>query len=127
VDSNLDGSTDRAHSLGRSGRLDPNRPRNDVLQRWFEPTAFAIPATGQDGNAGRFVLDTPGYTRLDLGIFRDFKPREALTLQFRCEMTNAFNLVNLSGPASDLNNVRVGQISGAGAMRRAQLGLRLVF
>jgi hypothetical protein len=42
-------------------------------------------------------------------------------------MTNAFNLVNLSGPASDLNNVRVGQISGAGAMRRAQLGLRLVF
>ncbi|MEK7406737.1 MAG: TonB-dependent receptor [Acidobacteriota bacterium] len=127
VDSNLDGSSDRAHSLGRSGRLDPNRPRNEVLQLWFDPTAFATPATGEDGNAGRFVLDTPGYTRLDLGIFRDFRLREALTLQFRCEMTNAFNVVNLSGPASDLNNVRVGQISGAGAMRRAQLGLRLIF
>jgi hypothetical protein len=64
---------------------------------------------------------------VDLSIFRDFKIREAIILQFRGEMTNAFNFVNLSSPVSTLTSGNFGQLTSAGAMRQSQLGLRLTF
>jgi hypothetical protein len=53
---------------------------------------------GTDGTAGRNIIDEPGRKVFDIGIFRDFRMTERLTMQFRGEMTNAFNIVNLSAP-----------------------------
>ncbi len=126
-DNNLDGNnTDRPNLVGNP-RLDPNRPRSETTARWFNPSAFTPNGTGQDGNAGRNIMDGPGSKNADLGIFRDFKIRESLQLQFRAELTNAFNLVNLSSPTSSLNSSAVGTIRTARAMRQAQLGMRLFF
>lgn len=127
TDRNLDGNTnDRANLIGNP-RLDPNRPRSETTAMWFDPAAFAITPLGQDGTSGRNILDAPGRRNVDVAVFRDFSIHERFTLQFRTEMTNAFNLVNLSGPTSGLNSSAVGQIRTAGGMREVQMGLRLRF
>lgn len=127
TDRNLDGdSGDRADLVGNP-RLDPNRSRSEVIAMWFNPAAFAVTPIGKDGTSGRNILDQPGMRNVALAIFRDFGLRETATLQFRAEMTNAFNLVNLNGPTSSLNSSAVGQIRSAGGMREVQLGLRLKF
>jgi len=126
-DRNLDGvNNDRANLIGNA-RLDPNRARSQVSAAWFDAAAFAVPALGQDGTAGRNIVDGPGSKNLDLGLFRDFKVREALTLQFRCEVTNFFNLVNLSAPNTVRSSTAFGTITAASPMRQVQLGLRLAF
>jgi hypothetical protein len=127
TDRNLDGQNNDRGNLVGDPRLDPNRSRNDVSSRWFDPSAFIPAPLGQDGNSGRNILDGPGIRNVDLALFRDFAIREGMKLQFRGEMTNAFNLVNLSNPNAALNSPIVGTIRGARGMRETQLGLRLTF
>lgn len=126
-DNNLDGNNnDRANVIGNPN-LDPNRPRSATTAMWFDTAAFSPNGVGQDGNAGRNILDAPGLKNIDIGIFRNFKLRESMELQFRGEISNALNLVNLSAPASNLNSSAFGTIRTARAMREVQLGLRLAF
>ncbi len=126
-DTNLDGSsTDRGNLVGVP-YLDPNRSRSDVSNAWFNTAAFAKPATGADGTSGRNILDGPGQKLVDLGLFRQFQVREGLRLEFRAELTNAFNIVNLSQPNSNMNSSGFGTIRTANQMRQTQFGLRLSF
>jgi hypothetical protein len=107
--------------------LDPNRSRAAVTSAWFNKDAFKAPIAGADGNSSRNLLDAPGDKRLDLGLFRQFRLRESLRLEFRAELTNALNLVNLNGPNTSLNSASLGTITSAGGMRQSQVGLRLTF
>jgi len=66
-------------------------------------------------------------TSVDASLFRQFRLRESMKLEVRAEVTNALNLVNLSGPTVNLNSASFGQITSAAAMRQAQLGLRLAW
>lgn len=127
-DRNLDGfSTDRADLIG-DPVLDSGRPREELIEQWFSTAAFAQPALGQDGTAGRSILDGPGYRNVDLGVFRDIGFGGRTSLQFRVEMTNVFNMVNLQSPGTALNApATFGKIRSARDMRRIQLGARLSF
>jgi hypothetical protein len=128
-DRNFDGNTnDRADIIG-DPFLDPNRPRNEVVDQWFNPAAFtSVTQASRNfaGTAGRGILDGPGLMNFDLGLFREFRFDEKRRLQFRCEATNGFNLVNLSNPGTGANNAATfGRITTARPMRQVQLGLRL--
>jgi hypothetical protein len=130
-DRNFDGnSTDRADLVGNPF-LDPNRPRSQVVSEWFNPAAFSSVTQASnsfDGTAGRGIVDGPGSKNVDMGIYRDFHVTEKNTLMFRMEMTNAFNLVNLSNPQTSASNTTtIGHITTANAMRQVQFGLRLRF
>ncbi len=105
-----------------SGEID-----NPTAQKWFDTSAFKTPAKGQMGNAGRGILSGPGAALVDLGIFKNFRVREDWRLQFRAEMFNAFNRVNLANPGTDIDSGTAGQIFSAGAARRMQFALRLDF
>src|SRR5207253_11365676 len=64
-DRNFDGLTnDRADLVG-DPTLDSGRPRSEVIEQWFNVLAFAQPAVGADGTAGRSILDGPGYRNVD--------------------------------------------------------------
>jgi len=128
TDTNLDGlGGDRANLVG-DPYLDPHRARNDVVAAWFNTKAFTTVASGFDGTAGRNIVDGPGLKNVDMGIFREFHPREKMKLMFRGEMTNAFNLVNLSNPGTSLSSTSTfGRVTTANPMRQVQLGLRLTF
>jgi hypothetical protein len=134
-DTNDDGvsTTDRGNLIG-DPHLDPHRSRNAVSNEWFNTSAFSTAnAAGTDGNSARNLMSGPGTKNVDLGIFRNLKFKERITLQIRGELTNAFNLVNLSNPNATESvsggafGSSFGTIRSAAAMRQTQLGLRLTF
>jgi hypothetical protein len=128
VDRNFDGLTnDRADLIG-DYKLDPDRPREELIEQWFNTAAFALPAIGNDGTAGRNIVDGPGYRNVDLGVFRTFALPRRMTVQFRIEATNVFNIVNLQNPGTSLNAPNMfSKIRSARDMRRVQLGVRVAF
>jgi hypothetical protein len=127
LDRNFDGlTTDRADIIG-DPVLDSGRPRGELIEQWFNTAAFAQPAVGNDGTAGRNIVEGPGVRNVDLGVFRDVRFGSTV-LQFRVEATNIFNIVNLSNPGTSLNAAATfGKIRSARDMRRIQLGVRFSF
>jgi hypothetical protein len=127
-DRNFDGvTTDRADIIG-DPKLDSGRPRAELIELWFNTAAFAQPANGLDGTAGRSIIEGPGYRNLDLGVFRDVPLPGRTLFQFRVEATNVLNIVNLTNPGTALNApANFAKIRSARDMRRIQLGARFSF
>jgi hypothetical protein len=102
-----------------------------VVDQWFKTAAFSKTTQAihsYDGTAGRNILDGPGLKNVDMTIARCFRITERMTLQFRGEATNTFNLVNLSNPGTNAGTTSTfSKITTARPMRQAQLGLKLIF
>jgi hypothetical protein len=128
ADRNLDGQTNDRPNLVGDPNLSHGRSREELIEEWFSRAAFARAALGADGDAGRNIVDGPGRTTLDLGLFRDFGLGRGMKLQARLDASNAFNIVNLMSPGTNLNtSATFGRIREAREMRQVQLGLRLSF
>ena len=70
--------------------------------QWLNPAAFAAPATNTWGNIPRNNIYGPGYEDFDLSVFKNTKfdiHDFPVNAQFRAEMYNVFNRVNLASPA----------------------------
>jgi len=98
-----------------------------TVEHWFDTAAFRDPLPGAYGNSGEGILRGPGLTNWDVSIFKNVPLRERSILQFRSEMFNAFNYVNLNNPSTNTGDARFGRISGAAAARQIQIGIKLVF
>jgi hypothetical protein len=66
--------------------------------QWINPAAFAQPAPGTFGTMARNQIHGPGFANIDFSVLKHFKVTERLTLQFRTEMYNILNHVNLAPP-----------------------------
>jgi len=66
--------------------------------QWFNPQAFMVPAQGTFGNVGRNVLTGPGLGTWDFSVLKDIHLLERFNLQFRAEIFNLLNRVNLDTP-----------------------------
>ena len=91
---------------------------------------FSAPPVFTYGSVARTLPDVrvPGTRSYDLSLFKNFKPVEKLTLQFRAEAFNAFNHPQFGVPDSSVNSVTFGRISGtANSPRNMQLALKLLF
>jgi hypothetical protein len=98
-----------------------------TADRWFDTTAFAAPPRYEWGNSGVGLLDGPGTHILDLGLMKNFRVTEAKYFQFRWEMYNALNHVNLNNPGTTLGTSSFGKILSARGARTMQLGLKFLF
>jgi hypothetical protein len=130
-DVNFDGNNNDRPDLVGVPFLDPNRPRNEVVDQWFNTAAFSRTTQASRnfaGTAGRGILDGPGLKNVDMTLARDFRIAERMKLQSRAEATNAFNIVNLMNPGTNANaSANFGRITTARPMRQAQLGLKFIF
>ncbi|HWR50253.1 MAG TPA: hypothetical protein VN428_04045 [Bryobacteraceae bacterium] len=126
-DTNVDGNTNDRADLTGNPYLDTGRPRNDLIQKYFNTAAFAVPTLGRPGTAGRNIMTGPGSSNMDFSLFKIFRPREKDQLQFRAEFFNILNQVRLGNPTSAMNNANLGRILSAGAARVVQFGLRYAF
>jgi hypothetical protein len=64
----------------------------------------------------------------DWGLDKNFQLTERFKLQFRWEVFNAFNKVNLQNPNNDVLSGAAGQITDISSpMRNQQLGLHLTW
>jgi hypothetical protein len=128
VDTNLDGVTsDRPNYLG-NGSLG-GRGRSEKINGYFNTAAFVrLPANVPYGNEGTNPLTGPGYINSDLSAFKTFSVWEKNKLQFRGEVFNAFNNVNLDNPNATMGSPIEGKITGTvGNPRIVQLAARLMF
>jgi outer membrane receptor protein involved in Fe transport len=103
------------------------RLSDGTADRWFDTAAFAAPPARQFGNSAIGILDGPGSHVLDTGLMKNFYVTESKYVQFRWEMFNAPNHVNLSNPGTTLATPTFGRILGAGAARQMQLALKFVY
>src|SRR5262249_43044315 len=78
------GSGDRPNQVGDPYSGDGVGTPN----RWVNPAAFAPQPMFTIGTIGRNTLYGPAQKNLDFSVFKDFKPSERTTLQFRAEMFN---------------------------------------
>jgi len=125
-DAALNFNTTRANVVG-----DPNLPSDrsqaDLINAYFNASAFAIPANGSLGNSPRNFLIGPGYKNVDLSLFRTFMVRQHLAVQARLEAFNAFDFVNFGNPRSNIGAANPGRIDTAGDPRIMQVGFRVTF
>ena len=71
---------------------------------YFDPTAFAPVTANRFGTAGFNILRSPGTVNLDAGLFREFRIKEGLTLQFRTEVFNATNTPHFNAPGGNASS-----------------------
>ena len=69
-------------------KLPSGRSREEQIEEWFNRAAFALPAVGTDGSAGRNIVEGPGVKNVDFGLFRDVPLGGRSLLQLRLEATN---------------------------------------
>ena len=69
------------------------------------PAAFALPAPGTYGNAGRNILRASGLNQLDAALLKTFAATERVSIQFRAEFFNLLNHANFATPAASGNNL----------------------
>jgi hypothetical protein len=119
-------------SLGFGANDRPNLVRDPRLSRrapeqWFDPSAFAFPAPGTFGNAGRNILEGPGYRNVNASLVKNTSLNERLRLQLRAEFFNLFNHPNFNLPDNFLGSPTFGRITSARDPRHVQFGAKLVF
>jgi hypothetical protein len=94
---------------------------------YLNPAAFALPSPGQFGNIGRGVLRAPGLRNVDFSVNKNWRVRERYGVQFRAEMFNAFNHVNLITVDNNITSSTFGHLSGDRGPREIQVGLKFSF
>ncbi len=107
---------------------------------WFTNATgtFTAPVNAY-GNMRRNQLYGPGYKDVDFSVFKDGHITNRLAAQFRVEMFNVFNTINLAPPDSTLSDGGFGTINqtlgayngapgiGPGEPYNTQLALKLIF
>jgi hypothetical protein len=77
---------------------------NQSPNQWFNINCFTPSTYGSTGNLGRNVIVGPGYAETDIGITKNTRITERVSLQFRAEIFNIFNHPNFSVPDGTIIN-----------------------
>lgn len=115
------GANDRPNIVG-----DPQLS-NRTPEQWFNPAAFAFPARGTFGNAGRNILEGPGYANVNASLLKNTYLSESVNLQLRAELFNLFNHPNFNLPDNFLGSPTFGRITSAREPRHIQFAVKLLF
>ncbi len=111
-----------ANGVGALSRSDRS------TSRWFDPSAYALPAPFTYGNASRNSLFGPGDIVFDVSLLKNFSILERVKAQLRGEFFNMPNHTNFLNPATNISVPgTVGRITSAGDPRQVQLGIKFLF
>jgi hypothetical protein len=130
--SEIDNSNTGRSTLGFGANDRPNvagdpSAANRTPERWFNTSAFVFPAFGTFGNAGRNILDGPGYQNVNASLLKNTRLGERMNLQLRLEAFNLFNHPNFDLPDNFLGSPTFGRILSARDPRHLQFGAKLLF
>ena len=134
---------DRASIIGPS--LNKNRsvqlqPSGGYAAQYLNSASFTTPAPGTYGNLSRYAITGPGFGDVDMSLIKNFPLyKELVHAQFRVEMFNIFNRVNLAAPVNNVASGQFGQSTstigiqygapgiGSGEPYNTQLALKIIF
>ena len=117
---------DRPNLVG-DPKLSSDRPRGEVIAKFFNTSAFVENPLKTYGNSGRNNLIGPGFANVDFGLLKNIAVRESQRVQFRAEFFNLFNRVNLNPPTTTLTSPTFGRILSSLDARRIQFALKYLF
>jgi hypothetical protein len=116
---------------GVTGTIRPNLTGADIYAGsagyHLNSAAFAAPAAGQWGNAGRYSIEGPGSIMFDSSVARNFRLRDPFNLDVRVDATNVLNHAVYTGWNSITNSTTFGLPANTQAMRSLQISGRLRF
>jgi hypothetical protein len=111
-----------------------------ICSQWLNPAAYTPNPIGTYGNVGRNAARGPGTFNFDVGLSRQFRLREHLSLQARAEAFNLLNHTNFVGGISpggtvsgfstlttNLSSASFGQPQAAFDPRILQFAMKLFF
>ena len=100
---------DRASITGPAINSDRS-VQSHAYAQYLNPNSFAVPAAATYGNLRRNQVVGPGFEDVDMSLLKNIPIyKEAVRAQFRVEMFNVFNRINLAQP---LNNLGYGSAFG---------------
>ena len=79
-------------------------PSHQTPSQWLNPAAFAVPADGTWGNAGRDIARAPGHWQMDIALQKRIPLWERLNTSFRAEAFNVFNVAQYGNPVVALSS-----------------------
>jgi hypothetical protein len=111
-------------------------PGGQTPNNWINAAAFATPAPGTYGDAGRNLVRARDLWQADLAMVKNVPLKERLRLELRVEAFNVFNRAQFGSPQANLSTpLSFGVITtlanqgatGSGTPRQFQFALRLSF
>ena len=95
---------DRATITGPALNADRSVQQHSFAQ-YLNQSSFTVPAAGTYGNLRRNQVFGPGFGNVDLSLLKNFPIlKERIRGQFRVEMFNILNRVNLAQPGNNLGS-----------------------
>jgi hypothetical protein len=98
---------------------------NPTVSEFFNTAAFAPPAPGTFGNAGRNTIIGPGTSSFNLGLSKTLTLSQSRTLSIQVLASNVFNTVQFATIDTVVNSPTYGQVLAVRPMRRVQVVMRL--
>ncbi len=107
----------------------PNVGAPHTVAQWFNTACFADVPAGQvrPGNAGRYIVNGPGFQRWDLSLFKNIQIRESVKIQLRGEAFNVLNHPNPSGYTTAITSSTYGRVTSFRDPRIMQIGAKFYF
>ncbi|MGH9520767.1 MAG: hypothetical protein ACRD2D_14000, partial [Terriglobales bacterium] len=130
---NVEANAQGLQSLGVTAPLRANLTGTAIalaqptLTQFFNVAAFAAPASGTYGDAGRNIITGPGQVLLNLDLSKNFRMGEFRTLEIRFDGSNVLNHPNWAGVDTNFNSSTFGAISSFGSPRQITFSSRFRF
>ena len=99
---------------------------NPTAGAWYNPAAFYNTVAPEFGNCARNNLRGPRQVNIDFSTVKDFRIREGHSLQFRMEMFNAPNHVELGTPNTGWGSSNKAAVSSFGQITSTRAGMRQI-
>lgn len=125
-DYNADGDNDDWPNAPATGYKAPTS-RQAYLTGLFAPSAFGVPAMGNEGNELANRFRGPGFAKSDFTLAKNTPLKENVNLQLRLELYNIFNRPNLYGMVGDLSSGNFGRATAQYNPRYLQIGGKLTW
>lgn len=101
--------------------------RPSKIAKYFNTSAFALPALGTFGSSGRNIIYGPGIENFDGGLFKNIPIHEDKRLELRWEVFNVLNHTNLLNPNNSFSSSAFGRITSSSSSRVMQIAAKIVF
>jgi hypothetical protein len=109
------------------GNLPSSFNRQNYVDGVFKGVVFPLPPPGQEGNLQRSAFRNPGFINIDLSLIKNNRIGQRINAQFRFEVFNVLNRVNLSGVNGNLASGTFGRSTSTYDPRIIQLGVRVTY
>jgi hypothetical protein len=96
--------------------------RADNTHRYFNATAFTSEVLGHMGNAQPRFFHGPGIENWDVGLQKNTRIRESMSIQFRAEFFNVMEHAQFSNPSGSFTSSLFGRVNSVQTSNRGSGG-----